>query len=362
MTAPRLAIHVTDRCQLDCEHCLRDPGAKGQDLSLAQIDQVLRETKQRYGSHDVTFTGGEPTLHRQFDEIIDAVVAHGFTWAFISNGEKFDRVLRRLDEVPARVAAIRQLHFSLDGGTELTHDIIRGRGSFASVSRAMALCRERSIPFAINATIQRQNRHEIEAVVMHAARAGAREVFFELAQPTGTYLDPVLFIPPDELEDVVEAIARMAARVAIGVRVADGFPTPTSMAMCESLQFGVIYVGADGAYNACCRHAGVPGPTEDPFVLGDTASTSAHEAHLQVIALGEAFFAWRAKDLANPDRQRWQAPLCNDCLGFFGRPHWRDDGTVAGAEAKRQRWRGAWAPSEERKQRVAAAVAERDGD
>ena len=197
---------------------------------------------------------------------------------------------------------------------------------------------------------------------MLAARAGAREVFFELAQPTGTYLDPVLFIPATELPDVVDAIARMAARVAIGVRVADGFPAPSAMAMCESLQFGVIYVGADGAYNGCCRHAGVPGPERDPFVLGDVATTSVHDAHQQVIALGEAFFAWRATDLATSTRQQWQAPLCNDCLGFFGRPHWRDDGSVGGAEAQRPRWRGAWTPSDTRKDRVAAAVAERDGD
>ena len=28
MAVDRLIFHLTDRCQLNCDHCLRDPGAK----------------------------------------------------------------------------------------------------------------------------------------------------------------------------------------------------------------------------------------------------------------------------------------------------------------------------------------------
>lgn len=361
MTAPRLALHITDRCQLDCEHCLRDPGARGQELSVEQVTHILREASAAYGTSHVTFTGGEPTLHRQFIELVDACVEHGYLWTMVSNAEKFDRLLGRLAEDPRRIAAIATLEFSLDGGTELTHDIIRGRGSFQSVQRAMALCREHGIRFRINATLQRQNRHEIEELVMLAARAQADGIFFELAQPTGTYLDPVLFIPPDEIDGMLEEIARLDQRVSVPIAVADGFPRATTMSMCESLQFGVIYVGADGQFNGCCRHAGVPGPDEDAFVLGAVETTSMHDVHRRVVDLATDFFASRAQSLGRDDREAWQRPLCNDCLRHFGRPHWRDDGTVAGASARRERWRGAWAPSEERKERVAAALAERDG-
>lgn len=360
MTAPRLAMHITDRCQLDCEHCLRDPGATGQELSVAQVAQVLSDAQEAYGSAHVTFTGGEPTLHRRFVDLVDACVAHGYRWAMVSNAEKFDRVLRRLQEDPRRVAAISVLEFSLDGGTELTHDIIRGRGSFASVCRAMELCRDHEIRFRINSTLHRQNRGEIEQLVMLAARHGAEEIFFELAQPTGTYLDPVLFMAAADVDDMLDEIARLDARVAMRVSVADGFPRTTHMTMCESLQFGVIYVGADGQYNGCCRHAGVPGPEDDAFVLGAVESTPLHDVHRRVVGLATDFFGARALDLARADREAWRRPLCNDCLGHFGRPHWQDDGTVAGARAQRQRWRGAWAPSDARKARVEAALAERD--
>jgi hypothetical protein len=39
----------------------------------------------------------------------------------------------------------------------------------------------------------------------------------------------------------------------------------------------------------------------------------------------------------------WERFPCNDCMKYFGKPHWEGQG-AQGPEAQRERWRGAWAP------------------
>ncbi len=45
MAAAWIALHLTDRCQLDCKHCLRDPQQKPTDLPLSIVRKVLAEAK-----------------------------------------------------------------------------------------------------------------------------------------------------------------------------------------------------------------------------------------------------------------------------------------------------------------------------
>ena len=41
MSATWIAFHITDRCQLNCDHCLRDPGQKALDIELSLVERVL---------------------------------------------------------------------------------------------------------------------------------------------------------------------------------------------------------------------------------------------------------------------------------------------------------------------------------
>ena len=66
MSAALIAFHITDRCQLDCQHCLRDPELTPKDLPLSLMVKVMSEAKSIYRSAQVALTGGEPTLHPQF--------------------------------------------------------------------------------------------------------------------------------------------------------------------------------------------------------------------------------------------------------------------------------------------------------
>ena len=81
MSIYRISFHVTDRCQLNCDHCLRDPGKKPLDLPLSILESAVDQARALYGVPHVGLTGGEPTLHPQFYEMVDAIVDRGGTWS-----------------------------------------------------------------------------------------------------------------------------------------------------------------------------------------------------------------------------------------------------------------------------------------
>jgi molybdenum cofactor biosynthesis enzyme MoaA len=93
MTARVLTFHLTDRCNLNCSHCIRDPGGEPGDLPLDVFERVVHQAG-RYGIRQVALTGGEPFLHPQIDRVLDAIVASGTTWHAVTNGSQMERIER----------------------------------------------------------------------------------------------------------------------------------------------------------------------------------------------------------------------------------------------------------------------------
>lgn len=66
-------IEVTDRCNLECPICFADSSPKrGEHRTLEQIEFMMDELVKNEGQPDVVqLSGGEPTIHPQFFEIMD---------------------------------------------------------------------------------------------------------------------------------------------------------------------------------------------------------------------------------------------------------------------------------------------------
>src|SRR4051812_3809654 len=97
MSFQRLGLHLTDRCQLDCDHCLRDPAKKPADLPLAILETVLDQAVRVYRIRHVSLTGGEPSLHPEFAAVLDHIASRGCEWDMVTNGKRFADLLEMLD-------------------------------------------------------------------------------------------------------------------------------------------------------------------------------------------------------------------------------------------------------------------------
>ena len=101
------------------------------------FESVVKQAKQAIGIAEVTFTGGEPTLHPKFGEILALVAAHGLKTSFVTNGWNFEKLWPKL---VAHRDAVTHVAFSLDGASRQDHDRWRGDGSFVRIVRAFSLC------------------------------------------------------------------------------------------------------------------------------------------------------------------------------------------------------------------------------
>lgn len=73
-----LRLSITEQCNFQCQYCLPDgyrPNKDHQFLSLNEIDNVV-STFTELGVHKIRLTGGEPTLRRDFIDILSIISAY----------------------------------------------------------------------------------------------------------------------------------------------------------------------------------------------------------------------------------------------------------------------------------------------
>ena len=121
---PKIVIELTNRCNLRCQHCFSGRHGGRDDLSMDIIEHILDEARDA-GFEQIGYTGGDPTMHRQFVDILRMTNAAGYGFGFNTNGFNFTQFYPLLTELRAGLEIVT---FSLDGATEATHDRLRGKG------------------------------------------------------------------------------------------------------------------------------------------------------------------------------------------------------------------------------------------
>jgi MoaA/NifB/PqqE/SkfB family radical SAM enzyme len=148
-----LFVEVTSRCNLRCAHCYVDAGPGGRDTDIDRLLAFVRNTVRRFGApRFVSLTGGEPTLHPRFDELLAGLRDLGLAVGLSTNGVAplARRVLGR------HGPWLSAVQVSLDG-PEPYHDQIRGPGTFRRVAETIALLEENSVPYQVQTTVGRDS-------------------------------------------------------------------------------------------------------------------------------------------------------------------------------------------------------------
>ncbi len=356
-----LGFHLTDRCQLDCQHCARDPGKKPTDVDLAVVEKILDEAKSAYNIGVIGLTGGEPTLHPRFLEVLDAIASRGLRWRMVTNGATLPKLVDQLLAKPERRRSLDLVAISVDGATEATHDRIRGAGSYRDVMSALSICTVYAIPFALKMTVHSRNVGEIEAMGASASHLGAREVVFAMLQPTGTLHDEDLFLTADEWRAARERIERLAATLRLPVALAEGFPGDSAFAVCGPIRGDELSVDVHGRLSMCCAHSSDLSAGRDDSIAGDLHEMSLVDAHRKLLGIGHGVQDAKLQAISAGAVGSWDMSTCNFCFKFFGKAHWTDHG-AAGPSAKRERWRGAWAPEKQVARHSGSSDADADAD
>ena len=270
----RLVIELTNRCNLRCQHCFEERHAATGDLSLEVIAKVLREGKG-CGIDHLAFTGGEPTIHHQFLEIIRQVCEAGYTFSFVSNGINFPRLYPLL---LLHRHSFTSVTFSLDGAHEETHDRLRGKGSYRRVMQAASVCVLKELPFTFNMVLTAQNRREVGEMVWLAGRLGSGGVRFGHLMFTPETSMHGLDLSRQQRREVEAEIWGLQKSVTVPVGMAPGYFSASPFFPCAPLELNEFNLDYRGNLTLCCQLSGHSGANQETDVMGNLHEVSLAEA------------------------------------------------------------------------------------
>jgi radical SAM protein with 4Fe4S-binding SPASM domain len=302
-----VGISITGRCQLRCHHCFNRSGPDVKhELPLEVIERFLNEVAS-WGVKFLRLSGGEPTFHGQFRQVLDACRRRELRVAMNSHGVYRPDLLEYL-----KTAAIELFMISIDG-MEANNDTIRGRGVF---QRATHACRELLAAgqrVMICTHIAAGNLADVPALIALAGQMGA-DIKFSPIRPVGRAAEEMPgadLTRPEDYHQVVRHISELRPRyphikIVTDFDVLDASPVPTGECRRDpgssSCKAGrtMVNINYDGGIYPCAF-----------FVTPDGAFSGGNIYHQTV---GQT---WIRSPVFEPFRVQRKSDLCQSC-GHYG--------------------------------------------
>lgn len=321
-----LAINLTRRCNLACDHCYLDADTlkHGSPLELT-TDEVCRLLDDVVLCGDgpmVVLTGGEPLMRPDLEEIIAYGAGLNLAMVVGTNGIMLtEQRVRALKD-----AGVLGLGISVDSRDPEYHDEFRGRsGAWAKTMAGLAACRRNDVSFQIHFSIFESNAHELPAMIEFARSCGARvlNIFFLVCTGRG---ESVTDLSPQRYEqvlgDVIEAQERCSDLI-IRARCAPHFKRVAHQRKPASLLNRISGQEGDGciAGTHYCRITPEGGLTACPYIP-DEVGNIRHDPFKTLWATSPAMQLFREPELRGTCGACEYRKLCGGCrarpLAFGG--------------------------------------------
>ena len=164
-----LQWHITERCNLHCQHCYYDPKFLKNELEFSDLVKILEKFIKQIKIWQlpkenvrISFTGGEPFVKKEFFELLQKCYENQdlFFYGILTNGTLLNREnIKKIKDLK-----ISYVQVSLEG-MEKINDSIRGKGTFNKIIKALILLKKEKIPTSISMTVSKANVAEVPKVI-----------------------------------------------------------------------------------------------------------------------------------------------------------------------------------------------------
>ena len=293
-----LTWELTYACNLACVHCLSSSGRRDpRELTTAECKGVIDEL-QRMQVFYVNIGGGEPTVRKDFWELVDYATEHQVGVKFSTNGSRIDA------EVAKKLAASDyvDVQISLDGATADVNDYVRGPGSYDTAMTAMGHLKDAGFAgFKLSVVCTRQNIGQLDEFKAIADHYGAQLRLTRL-RPSGRGADTwdELHPLPGQQKELYDWLVAHGEDVLTGDSffhlAAHGDALP-GLNLCGAGRV-VCLIDPIGDVYAC------PFAIHDEFLAGNVRSDGGFQT------------VWRESELFLELREPQSAGACNSCQFF----------------------------------------------
>lgn len=172
-----LLAEVTYACPLHCAYCSNPVNltAKQDEIALSHWLRVLTEAREM-GAVQLGFSGGEPLLRKDLEQMVAHASELGFYTNLITSGIGLtEKRLAKLKE-----AGLDHIQLSFQAANAETNDLIGNRRhAFANKLEVAKLIKQYDYPMVLNFCLTAQNIDQIDDVLALSCELGAD--FVELA-------------------------------------------------------------------------------------------------------------------------------------------------------------------------------------
>lgn len=147
-------VYITEQCQLRCKHCYLGKGLRNNLIMPKEKVFDLLEKIKTLGGKKLSILGGEPTLHKDFEDIIEH--ANKLNYDIVAINTNAAKVARtKLEKMSPSLFSYVQV--SLDGPNADVNDFIRGKGAFEEALKTIQMLCDRGFDTRIIYTVNRKN-------------------------------------------------------------------------------------------------------------------------------------------------------------------------------------------------------------
>ena len=240
-------IEIVNSCNLSCPTCFSDsPLGTGQRIDavpLADLQRRIQGVIDRKGKIEILqLSGGEPTLHPQFFELL----------RWLHANPKIDYVLLNTngvriandDEFAAELARTFrygkfQLYLQFDGTQEAGQKFLRGADLRATRERWLERCREMKLPVTLAMTVTPENLpHVWDTIAFGLQWPNVRGVSFQPMFTSGRIPNPsILNAQPSPRLNPADIILAAVGQSSGKLRFQDFTPLPCGDPNCATIGY-----------------------------------------------------------------------------------------------------------------------------
>ena len=232
-------VEVNTACNLNCPICFANAGV-GYRLTLDQVERMLDRFVEIEGDPEVVqFSGGEPTIHPQLLDMIQAAKDRGIRQVMVNtNGVRIARDDRFLADL-ARLEPV--IYFQFDGLRRETYLTIRGEDLLELKLRALDRLHDAGLDVALVAAIEQGvNVDEVGALVEFGFQHPAvRGVVFQPVTHVGRHI-PFNPLERVTIPDVIHGIIEQTQQRFV---LEDFVPVPCCFPTCQVNSY--VFVDGD---------------------------------------------------------------------------------------------------------------------
>lgn len=187
----KVLLQITERCNLNCQHCFVSSTSQGNEMSLEDIKNKIIPKLVSSKTIKVTLTGGEPLVHKDIFEVITLLRQNSIAVTICTNAVNITDSLISLSK------ELDNIHFnvSLDGFSAKSHGTFRGNNSEILFEKIISNISKLGKEGLLNGVLVTPNiyaeLHEYRELTEFAKRVGANYVLFNPLSKFGRGQDSV---------------------------------------------------------------------------------------------------------------------------------------------------------------------------